>query len=467
MLRDPTQLPTQGASQQFVSTSSAFTEGYKGQLIIANEMRTVQPQSGAKGQFAKFFRAVRQFFSGVSWGFRFQMHAVAEHMAQGALAGGIVLTSEIEMKKLLDKLANIPRADQTQTDKAKKLLESFLSVGLIMADGDPEYAVEQMGRRIQNLNPGEIIALPVSTRGHAMAMCVERTDDIADGKKNFKVTLHNTGMGSNNHYSKIDPENTERTLYQTAYEICNVPEEKLNSDFFTDLIYLNYLDSEQGGSKLYKKILPNLGGTRVPQNDKDVRLWSHGQVGGSCAASCLKALLRSQLDNKTYKQLRDLTRMEFILRSWTQIQKGTESYPATQKIVTLEAINQLERSLQKRQPQDVRGPVLPQELEETRNQLQKKIRSAGSTLSVQAENVRHALTESGISSPASPTTIITLNGAEIRVKLNQEGDVVPAEASIADNLNIAFDILTNGVPSESLRTLSKSFGIKYLNGIPA
>lgn len=152
--------------------------------------------------------------------------------------------------------------------------------------------------------------------------------------------------------------------YQTALEITDIPEEKLcgaSSHFFQDLFDLgnanvltrvrrflkisSHADAEI--KKLYEQILPQLCGILSPPS-KDRRLWSVGQLGGSCTTSCGLSLIRSQLPTAQYRAFKDQIRLDILFKSIEDITRGGSS--ESRKSLTRELLLRLEQIIKKSGP---------------------------------------------------------------------------------------------------------------------
>ena len=333
--------------------------------------------------------------------FLFGVHMTAEHLAQGELAGNSDLSA---VGGALDALSDI-HSQKTEAVRSALLLtklieeetesKQFVSeqkTGTVGGNEDskknrgihvPSFRPEAefLTNKIKELQMNDVVAFFASTKSHAILIHVERGKD-SDGQKRFKVVIHNTGAGVHQyHYHKKEG---ERVIYQTAYEIGPVSEKDVcQVDLLEKILHCRFLDTDTGLRYLYETLLPKIG--KKAKISRDPRLWGHAQIGGSCTAGCLKSFIRSQLDSVTYKQFQDSAKSIMILRSWSTIQSGSELYTASQKIVTLEVLDRLTRSLKKR------GQKLRKRFRRIRKSLKEELR----------KNNRPLLSESSTSNEQS------------------------------------------------------------------
>jgi hypothetical protein len=462
-------------------SSPAQSEGYIGKFRTLNgeirQVERIQPQQTKTGIIEAIKKVWNWFLTFLdSWknskitttaeqrSFLFETHMSAEHMGQGELAGnssGFAIDAAVatlmKMEEALPRsllnsirfasdisyeLLHIPIKEKKQQRTATPQISTdFPTVQFppaLLTDILQPNAPNTVAEKIKSLVVNEGTALPVLTRKHAMLMYVKRIED-KDGKKQFQIALHNTGDGIKYHHSKPDG---KRTLYQMAYEINDISEEQLcQGDFLKKLFACKDMEHEKGMKHIYEKLLPSLGKGADARTD-DSRFWGHEQIGGSCTSSCIKSFIRSQLDPITYKQFRDLGKMEKLLHSWEQLKRGSEPYPATHKLVTLEVVNQLERSLKKRKID------LPPELIEMRSQLKEMILSETTNPLSLGLAVQTGITASSEKNERSTPHTFSLNEIPVTTYLVDQDKI--ASDSVADNLNIAFTLLTKGVPEESL-----------------
>ncbi|MCB1119656.1 MAG: hypothetical protein KDK65_06825, partial [Chlamydiia bacterium] len=121
---------------------------------------------------------------------------------------------------------------------------------------------------------------------------------------------------------------------------------------------VNYLSPESSNKDrtegFYKDILSKLGQTAPPRED-DPRLWSRGQLGGSCAVRSTKAFLRANMTDPEYRRLKTELRMNHLLKVYREI-KGGHADSLSYHVVALELVEQLKHTLVKH------GETVPQEL---------------------------------------------------------------------------------------------------------
>lgn len=372
--------------------------------------------NGTVGKIRQLLGKIRQLlgerFFLFNDSFKWQTHMHAEHMSQGSFAGGMDFYGTAKTIELLEKTNNPPADLIKALNYAKNVSvigysTDFILIPTVVGKIASHVTVSNVIKNdIRNLQPDESLAIPSSSAGHAMMLFITRQPDGT-----FKVVQHNQGEGINKyHYGKAD--DNGKQLYQTALEIEGISEQNLCGwdSFFIDRILINGLIGST--DTLYTEILPLLKGTVAPASE-DSRLWGHGQLGGSCTAACGLSLVRSQLDETSYKEFRELGRTEMLLKSYKEIKSGWGNN-SIQRTVTLEVVKKLESSLKKR------GKELPDEIKEMRRQLEaiakdEKKFDGGSAM---------------------------LNGIPIKAHLDNEKEVV--FEGLPDNMNVAFTILKAG-----------------------
>ena len=347
-------------------------------------------------------------------------------MSQGNLSGNSDWDATERTLHVLQKMSHPPTSVIQALQYALKIQKNLLfKTGI----------AHRVQRDVKKLEPGQSVAVPSSAKGHAMMMMITCVGKKPSGEKRYTVVQHNTGAGiANYHY--YNRSMNGRPKYQTALEITDVSEEALcghSSRFFSRLFALE----ESPVKKLYTKVIPLLRGTIAPPSS-DPRLWSHGQIGGSCSASCGLSLIRSQLDRETFKEFRERSRIEMILESFQQIKEGGES-STDQKIVTLEVVRKLMHIY------DRRGLPLPKELEETKKQLEE----ISSQSSQKIASFEKALLQKGLIKR-------TLHGQPFEVVDDGTGKLYGKDS--ADNINIAFSLIREGNFSQE----SLELAVKYI-----
>lgn len=311
---------------------------------------------------------IRQFLGKILYNptLKWQTHMQAEHMSRGLLNGNshhIAIAKTVEVLEEMDHppkdlIKALNYADSFA--KAQLFVDPFLEVTLIGGLAGGVVKANIIKNDIKNLKEGESLAIPSSCERHAMLLFITRQEN-----GNFKVVQHNQGLGIGKfHFSKVDA--SGKKIFQTALEIEDVGEEHLCgvSSLFIDRVIINS-NPLTGGTvnHLYLNLLPLLKGHIKYPPSEDPRLWGHGQLGGSCTAASGLSLIRSQMDENSFKEFRDIGRTEMLLKSYKQIKKGWGNN-ATQRSVTLEVVRKLEHSLSKR------GLDLPLEMQELKRQLE-------------------------------------------------------------------------------------------------
>lgn len=290
-------------------------------------------------------------FDSISRLFRLDTMLGAEHMSQGAMSGSPGVTASTYMVKCV-KESKLPFVTclKGPFEYIKNIKQKLY---------DPTYPSSMIARQVegltQQLEVGQTLILPSATEGHSMLLMIKREQDVG-GKKKFTVVQHNTGDGLRYHYYKIDERLGRK--YQTALEIRDVSEENLcgeNSTFFSQYF--------KGGSveNFYENTLPLLKGKIAPPSE-DPRLWSHGQIGGSCAVSCYISALRYLLTKEEFHQFREESRLNIVLRMVKEIKSGWQSKVRT--AVVVEILKKLRQSYEKRKVE------FPQELANIQQQLE-------------------------------------------------------------------------------------------------
>lgn len=364
------------------------------------------------------------------------VHMGAAHMASGVFAGNMRGVAVSETVSLLQQIA------PNETKLIKALQFSQRVSELTSTHAGLEQAAMETRKAVSALQEGEFIAIPSDSPNHAMMIMIKCTRDT-EGKKVYTVTQFNIGEGSNiHHHQKM---RDGKPVTQSGLQIGNVSQECLcgeKSQFFSTVLS-QYLSGTTTG--VYEAIKTQLDG-QVLEESPDPRLWRHEQIGGSCTVDCILSLIRSELTPTSYKAFRELTRTEILLRSFESIKSGRGNNMA-QKVATLEIVNRLERSLQKR------GMQLTKELKDLKSQLQ-KMTSGG-------KSPQERLSSRGLLHSSSQGMIqATLNN--VPIELQFQGDSPSAETA-ADNINIAFSFLKEGNFSKESLDQAQPFIHKVLS----
>lgn len=312
---------------------------------------------------------IRQFLGKVllkshfSESFKTQTHLHAEHMSKGDLSGNHTAVAIGKTISILEKMNDPPKdlikalTYARRISIAESTTTPLLASTVVGLGASNVIRANIIKRDIKKLKVGKSLAIPCDCQKHAMLLFITRQPN---GK--FKIVQHNQGLGIEFHYMKVDE--TGKSLYQTALEIEDVSEEEICGlgSFFIDRVITNSIPLIGSVDKLYSDLLPLLKGTIAPPSE-DPRVWNPGQLGGSCTASAPLSLIRSQLGEDAYQEFLDIGRTEMVLKSFKQIKKGWGNN-RTQRIVTLEVVKKLERSLEKR------AIDIPEELTELKRQLE-------------------------------------------------------------------------------------------------
>lgn len=293
----------------------------------------------SKGVLAK----IRSLFGyiGTKLGlFNWEVHFSAEHMSQGAFSGNFSSSAIGSTIDLLNKMTSPP-------EQLVKALTYALSISKKKEIYPSALLAHAVKKDVLALDVGQSLAIPTDVQGHSMIMMVTCTRKDSGGKKTYSIVQHNTGDGIGTyHYQKKD---NGKMKFQTALEITDISQESLcgeQSKFFSRLFSLVNLLGGKGVDALYNDVFPLLKGT-ISGRSYDERLWSHGQLGGSCTTSCLVSLVRSQVDKSTFQQFREVGRLEILLKSVHRIKAGWWRSKEHMNVV-IETINKLESSYKKR-----------------------------------------------------------------------------------------------------------------------
>jgi hypothetical protein len=242
----------------------------------------------------------------------------AEHMSQGLLSGNTPSSATAATIDLCKRVEGFPSDITKALEYALSIQKKipFISLKLLISLLS---IAKHVCQDVQTLKPGQSIAIPSNVFQHSMIMMITCIREDG-GEKKYRVVQFNTGYGSGQyHHRRINGQG--KLQYQTGLVFDNVSEKSLCGDrstFFRDLFSLSGLGSVH---TLYTKVLTLLDGTIAPPSS-DERLWSHGQLGGSCTTSCCLALIRANTEKDQYKRLRAQGRTEFLLKAYRQIKGG-------------------------------------------------------------------------------------------------------------------------------------------------
>lgn len=280
----------------------------------------------------------------------------AEHLSH--YVGGALDTRRCyAYRHACDLLASTTTA-QHQLGKELHDAETYLNG---INNGRTHYTSRKIHEKVNKLKVGKSIVVPSYSSRHAMLLRITCTED-SNGKKKYKCVLYNEGRGIDSyHYSKIDEHGKQ--IYQTAFEINDVSEENLTFDFFKQLCDCSITHGTTPDS-VYN-ILKTLGGTIAPPSE-DPRLWSSGQLSGSCSARCILSLIRSQSSPEEYEQFMQKAQYELVYKAVKQLRSGSGDLVTT-RIVGIEALNQLESAHKSEQRE------LPEELKKIRESLSLRV----------------------------------------------------------------------------------------------
>ncbi|MBA3815172.1 MAG: hypothetical protein H0X29_01360 [Parachlamydiaceae bacterium] len=267
-------------------------------------------------------------------GLAYNTHIAAEHMSQGLLDGGYTW---IATKKIIKILWKITPSDTV--NKVISQLTYLYHIQKAVLDPTPiNFLAQRVKDDIAKLEFKESILLPSNTWGHAMLLAVT-CSGVFEGRKKYKVVQFNEGNGlSAHHHQKVEDGNL---WFQVGLKIKQIDGEELfgkKSHFIKDV--LNYLFMGGKVEKIYEEILPQLKGTYSNQSDNS-RLWSLGQLGGSCTSSSLAAFIRAKFSESSFKEFQIVAKAESLLKLYSQIKRGCGSR-SLRKLVSLEILRQLD-----------------------------------------------------------------------------------------------------------------------------
>jgi hypothetical protein len=385
--------------------------------------------------------------------FRYYVQMAVEHMGKGKeLAGNWPLQVFEGVANTLAKLNCDPKVLQAFEfcEEVTRRTESLLTASL-QQKKDPSVfstGAEKISAfittHVKQLKVGEGLIVPVITGGHQMLLYVQRTkaDEGMQGGL-FSATLWNTGPGLlEYHYKREVHETTE---FQIAHEIVDIPESNLcDKTFFKDLVLSRREAGKQAICRIYETFLPNLGGKKT-EKSTNRHFWDRAQVGRSCTAKSSKALLRTLLPKKEFENFKDYTQGMLVLLSWEQITGGREEFPGEQKTVTLEAVKKLSRRLKKS------TGMIPPELQALENDLKLMLKKGQQSVlqSIEVEKAQKRAQKDPVS------LSMTINKIPTILTVDRQGTV--SSNSLADNLNIAFDVITKAPPGSNQKMAQPFF----------
>ncbi len=400
--------------------------------VVASQIKQYSKLGQAVlGNFTKAIRGKTRYdanqFSFYENDLRWRTYFAAEHLGQGPLAGmysypAIELT--LELIKHIDTPSPALERIQAGLEFALELWRKTASwlPNSITLHNIAEHLIEA----VASLKVNESLPFSANSWDHGMLMVVTCTGWDSNGKKVYKIVHHNEGDGVDKyHYSKVDRDG--RRMYQTALEIEDITAENLisyMSPFFLIIKNMLSIPPSKSTTGVYEEIIPLLKGRIAPPSD-DARLWSPGQLGGSCSTSCIVSYIRSQLPTEDFEQLMDVARHEILFKSYREIKNGWGN-TTIQKLVTLEIVEELQHRHQ------LEGRELPKQLQEMKRQLM-----AMQTPQTPFDSFLKGNFYRGFAQAALQT--LHLNEISISPFLDIEEQL--ASKSCIDNLNIAFTIL--------------------------
>ncbi len=286
------------------------------------------------GEIAAVFRRVESARSLENAQLRFHVYMGAEHMGRGQLSGNPISVAWEETIGLLKKLQ----------DPSKKLLEAFeagRSIWNRITSGESLRVVaSDIQKEFQQLEPGRSIAIPLKFCEHATAMMITCTGLDANGKKLFRIDHHNTGLGSEKHPQLKTAEGVE--LVQTEVSWLDLPEELLCSDesVFSQFLLVSIVNTRGDMGRKNLELLYKLLDRIKRRADPDPKMWSIGQIGGSCSASCLKSLILSQLKPEEFSEFEKIAKTQLFYKALKIIKRGGGD--ATTRKIALEVAGELQ-----------------------------------------------------------------------------------------------------------------------------
>lgn len=252
-------------------------------------------------------------------------HVTVEHMSEGKLSSGQTLRAIPKIIKLLTKI--------TPTDKVTKVINQLKYAFNIekKINNSCKNLFKEIKDDIDGLSLGESVVLPSKSKRHSMMMSITCTS-IEEKEKKFSVIQYNEGDGIRYHYSKGYP-----SLFQVALEITDICSDKIigeKSSFIKDVL------SKINIEKYYESVIPGLRGLVAPPSE-DSRVWSFGQLGGSCSSACINAFIRVQLPTVSFSEYQTVAKTKYLLKLYRQIKKGCGN-SSIKNLIALDIVKQLE-----------------------------------------------------------------------------------------------------------------------------
>ena len=303
----------QGASSN--APFGAQVRAFSSDLQTLNESRPKNPSL-----LSKIRRAVSSCFDVFSRLRAWQIHVGAEHMALEEFSGNSLTGFSVALKETIAYLQKAGQPELARTLSYSLSVEKQTLLKLFLFPIAPllvPFFSWKIRRDVQRLDVGQSLVTNTLTWCHAVFLEITCTGMSVGGKKEYSVTVHNTGDGLKYHRSEVQD---GKIRFQTSYKLENVSEEALcsrNSNFFVKLLFAPLESPEY----LYNNVLANLGGTAARIQDR--RCWSHGQIAGSCSTSCVLAFLRSRMTEQQFKNFRALIRQETFLKLYREAKEGT------------------------------------------------------------------------------------------------------------------------------------------------
>ena len=252
------------------------------------------------------------------WG----VHVAAEHMSQQELARSLPAAA---LEATIEHLKQLGHSELAKKLRYTLSIERLLTVSWILFPFSLGLSIiastlliaRKVRKDVQCLDEGNSLVIPsiIGVLTHATITEIKCTGKDPDGKKLFRITVYNTGVGREVHYKANV---NERLKFQTAYIVENVSEEKLcgsKSRFFQKLFF-----ERLGTPAVLYRLLHTLGPSI---KTADHRCWEHGQIGDSCTSSCLLSFLRANMDEKQFKDFKTSVRMNVFLKIYQDFRDGS------------------------------------------------------------------------------------------------------------------------------------------------
>ncbi len=266
---------------------------------------------------------------------KFNIHMAEEHMSHGRFCGN---QATVAIDGTLSFLKRMKKPNQ----QLIQALEFAKKIQVMVENSNSHTSLskitEEVHKKIRTLRVDESTAMAViasdSHTGHVMSLMITCTEDPP---RKYRIELHNTGAGIDNHLRTPFPSEQYQTM--KCYE--NVSEKDLlgTQQNFIEKILLLQMESDDTTdhkiATLYTSLhsLEGIPGTPVQ------KMWHPGQIGGSCSGMCLRSLVLSKLEPDEFKEFDTLAKTELLFKTWKRIKSGAGG--STTRKIALEVARDL------------------------------------------------------------------------------------------------------------------------------